>query len=116
MLPHRLGFATLVAIVLAPLTMARAEQTNAPSAPATAVAVRVVASGLQNPWGLQFLPDGRLIVTERAGRLRLVTQEGKLSAPITGLPPILVLGQGGLLDLLLAPDFARSGVIYFSFA
>jgi glucose/arabinose dehydrogenase len=62
------------------------------------------------------LPDGRFLVTERAGRMRIVTPEGKVSDPIAGLPHVVHRGQGGLLDVLLAPDFASSGLIYFTYA
>lgn len=78
--------------------------------------VETVASGLQNPWALAFLPDGRMLVTERPGRLRIVGKDGKLSAPVEGVPPVAAVGQGGLLDIALAPDFSRSHTIYFTFA
>ena len=58
--------------------------------------VETIATGLANPWALAFLPDGRMLVTERAGRLRIVTRDGKLSPPVEGLPPMFVRGQGGL--------------------
>jgi len=95
---------------------AGAAQTNAPPAPATNIKVETVAKGLEHPWGMQFLPDGRLLVTERPGRMRLVTQGGKLSEPLAGIPEVAAEGQGGLLDVELAPDFAVSGLIYFSFS
>ena len=78
---------------------------------------QVVVSGLDHPWSLAFLPDGRLLITERVGRLRLVEADGRLHPkPIAGLPPIHPYGQGGLLDVALPPDFARSRRVYFSFA
>jgi glucose/arabinose dehydrogenase len=65
---------------------------------------------------MQFLPDGRLLVTERPGRLRIVGKDGKLSPPITeGVPEVAAVGQGGLLDVLLAPDFEKTGIIYISY-
>lgn len=81
------------------------------------VAVRadVIANGLQNPWGLDFLPDGSAIVTERAGRMRLLI-DGKLSEPIENVPEVRAQGQGGLLDVIAAPDFATSGLVFFSFS
>jgi len=106
---------SLVAVSLV-VTPAGAEQTNAPAAKPASVRTETVAQGLEHPWGLAFLPDGRLLVTERPGRMRLVTKNGKLSAPIAGLPEIAVLGQGGLLDVALGPDFATSGAIYLSYA
>jgi glucose/arabinose dehydrogenase len=79
------------------------------------IAVETVASGLSNPWSLAFLPDRRMLVTEREGRIRIVTREGALSAPLSGVPAVYSSGQGGLLDIALAPDFATSRLIYFSF-
>ncbi len=78
--------------------------------------VETVAGGLEHPWGLAFLPDGRMLVTERAGRLRLVGADGKLSAPISGVPNVAARGQGGLLDVVLDPGFAQNRTIYLSFA
>jgi aldose sugar dehydrogenase len=115
MLSHR-TFAATLTLLLVSAVGARAEQTNAPSAPATAVKVEEVATGLENPWGMQFLPDGRILVTERPGRLRLISKDGKLSAPIAGMPDVVHGGQAGLLDVLLAQDFADSGFIYVSFS
>lgn len=74
------------------------------------------AKGLEHPWGLAFLPDGRLLVTERAGRLRIVTPDGALSEPIAGVPEVYASGQGGLLDVAIDPDFASNNLIYFSFS
>ena len=71
---------------------------------------------LDHPWGLAFLPDGRMLVTERVGRLRIVSPNGTLSDPIAGVPEVYAEGQGGLLDVALAPDFAQSRMIYLSFA
>ena len=78
--------------------------------------VETVAGGLEHPWGLAFLPDGRMLVTERPGRLRLVGTDGKLSAPITGVPNVAGRGQGGLLDVVPDPGFAQNRTIYLSFA
>jgi len=75
-----------------------------------------VAQGLVNPWSLAFLPDGRMLVTERPGRLRIVEADGRIGAPLAGLPDISVGGQCGLLDVALDPKFADSGFIYFSYA
>jgi glucose/arabinose dehydrogenase len=71
---------------------------------------------LENPWGLAFLPDARMLVTERPGRLRLVAPTGEVSAPIAGVPRVSARGQGGLLDVALAPDFAQSRTVFLSFA
>ena len=95
----------------------QAEITRAPTVKTKAgLKVDTVARGLANPWALQFLPDGRMLVTERPGRLRIVGKDGKLSAPIAGVPKVFASGQGGLLDLALSPDFARSGLVFLSFA
>lgn len=80
------------------------------------IEVVTVAKGLEHPWGLAFLPDGRMLVTERPGRLRIVASDGTLSEPIAGVPEVYENGQGGLLDVALDPDFASSGFIYVSFA
>ncbi len=106
--------------VLAALAIAahvEAAPTSAP-APATpnAVNAETVAKGLAHPWGLQFLDDGRMLVTERPGRLRVVTRDGTLGEPIANVPEVAATGQGGLLDVALAPDFASSRTIYLSFA
>ena len=81
------------------------------------LAARVVdvARGLERPWGLAFLPDGRLLVTERPGRLRIVTGGG-LSAPLAGVPAVFAQGQGGLLDVALGPTFTQDHLVYLSFA
>ena len=79
--------------------------------------VVVLTRGLEHPWGLAFLPDGRLLVTERPGRLRLVAADGTLDPrPVEGLPPIAAQGQGGLLDVALHPQFAENGLVYLSYA
>lgn len=75
-----------------------------------------VARGLENPWALVFLPDGRMLVSERPGRLRIVTPQGQLSAPLAGVPAVVAKGQGGLLDLALDPDFARNRLVYLGYS
>jgi glucose/arabinose dehydrogenase len=93
------------------------EQTDAPAQP-TSVSfdVLTVAAGLQHPWGMDFLPDGRILVTERDGRLRFVSPGGNLSSPVDGLPVVDDRGQGGLLDVALHPEFASNQLIYWSFS
>src|SRR5262245_18855797 len=78
--------------------------------------VVTVAEGLEHPWGIAFLPDGRMLVTERPGRIRIVDKDGHLSAPIAGMPKVYARGEGGLLDLTLDPNFASNSLIYFAFA
>ncbi|MEC5385046.1 PQQ-dependent sugar dehydrogenase [Uliginosibacterium sp. H3] len=91
---------------------------NAISGPATSITP--VASGLVNPWGLAFLPDGRMLVTEREGRMRIVsingTTAGTISTPVSGVPAVHAAGQGGLLDVVLDPAFASNGRIYFAYS
>ena len=94
-----------------------AGQTDAPEHRTNvAVDVVTVAEGLQNPWGMVFLPDRRMLVTERPGRLRVVSAEGKLSAAVAGLPAVDARNQGGLLDVTLDPNFATNRLIYWSYA
>jgi aldose sugar dehydrogenase len=80
------------------------------------IAVDVVASGLVYPWALAFLPDGRMLVTERPGALRIVTSRGEISAPIADVPAVQAEGQGGLLDVALDPQFASNRALYLSYA
>ena len=87
-----------------------------PSPVSGVVRAETVARGLVNPWALAFLPDGRMLVTERPGRLRIVSKDGTLSAPLAGVPEVLARGQGGLLDVALDPDFARNRLVYLSYA
>ncbi len=78
--------------------------------------IETFADGLETPWGLAVLPDGRWLVTERPGRLRLVSAAGQVGPPIAGLPPIFVKQDGGLLDVALHPDYARQGWIYLAYS
>lgn len=80
------------------------------------VHVVTVAEGLDTPWGLAFLPDGSMLVTERAGRLRRVSPSGDVSDPLAGVPEVQARGQGGLLDVVVGPEFATDRRIYFSYA
>ena len=75
-----------------------------------------VVRGLQDPWAMAFLPDGRLLITERGGALRIAAADGRLSAPLTGLPALAVGGQCGLLDVVLDPQFSSNQRIFFTFA
>ena len=87
-------------------------------APAQPSQIDVVefATGLKNPWALAFLPDGRMLVTERPGTLRFIAADGTLSEPIRGVPAVWAEGQGGLLDIVLSPDFASDNLVYFTYA
>jgi glucose/arabinose dehydrogenase len=77
--------------------------------------IATIASGLEHPWAVALLPDGRFLVTERPGRMRYVSATGELSAPLGGVPEVSANGQGGLLDVALAPDFTGSHRIWFTF-
>lgn len=74
-----------------------------------------VATGLSYPWGLAFLPDGRMLVTEKGGRMRVVTAAGLVGDPLTGVPAVVASGQGGLLDVVLSPSFATDQTLFFTF-
>ncbi len=92
-------------------------QTRAPERKTNvAFEVVTVAKGLDRPWGLAFLPDGKMLVTERPGRLRIVSPDGTVSQPVEGLPPVDARNQGGLLGLALDPSFAANQLIYWSYA
>jgi len=94
-----------------------AGQTDAPEQKLNvAFDVVTVVEGLQNPWAVAFLPAGKMLITERPGRLRVAGADGKLSEPVAGLPPVVARGQGGLLDVALDPAFAKNNLIYWSFS
>jgi aldose sugar dehydrogenase len=80
------------------------------------LAVQTMARGLDHPWALAFLPDGRMLVTERLGRMRLIAKDGTLSPPLGGVPKVFASGQGGLLDLALDRGFAQNHTVYFCYA
>lgn len=93
-----------------------AEQEAEPAAEKPNYKLVTVAEGLEFPWSLAFLPDGRMLVTERPGRLRIVTADGQLSPPVTGVPAVFAQRQGGLLDVALDPQFASNARVYLSYA
>ena len=82
----------------------------------TGYEAKVLTEGLKSPWGITSLPDGRFLVTEKAGNLRIVTPAGKLSEPITGLPEVHFKGQGGLLGITLDPNFSSNRMVYWTFS
>jgi glucose/arabinose dehydrogenase len=96
----------------------RAQAPRSPTPRPTEGVVRVetVARGLEHPWALEFLPDGRMLVSERPGRIRIVSPGGGISEPLAGVPEVQAGGQGGLLDLALDPGFARNRLVYLSYA
>ena len=91
-------------------------ETATHAAPSGTPRVTEIASGLEHPWSVALLPDGGFLVTERDGRLRRIAADGAVSAPIAGVPEVFAQGQGGLLDVVLAPDFDNSRRIYLSYA
>jgi glucose/arabinose dehydrogenase len=95
---------------------AQAPRSPTPEPTKGVVRVETVARGLEHPWALEFLPDGRMLVTERPGRLRIVDRSGRISEPLAGVPQVQASGQGGLLDVALDPGFAQNRVVYLSFA
>jgi aldose sugar dehydrogenase len=111
-----LAFALIFAFapVIAPVTVFAEERVI--ETEAGPVKVEIIARGLEHPWSLQSLPDGRMLVTERAGRLRALDEDGQLSEPIRGVPEVQAQGQGGLLDVALDPDFASNRLVYLSYA
>ena len=113
-----LRVALVVGALAAGSTLAPRAAANGMLYPSEAGPLRVteVARGLESPWALAFLPDGRLLVTERPGRMRIVDAQGRVSEPVTGVPEVHARGQGGLLDVVLGPDFARDRLIVFSYA
>ena len=110
-----LAAAILSAAALSAAGPARAQARNFDSSAGPLRAV-TVARGLEHPWSLAFLPAGRMLVSERPGRLRILTRNGGVGAPVRGLPPIAAVGQGGLLDVVADPDFAANRTIFFSFS
>jgi glucose/arabinose dehydrogenase len=110
--------AASLASCTSPPTQAQGPAPRSPTPKATEGVVRAetVARGLEHPWALEFLPDGGMLVTERPGRVRIVEQNGRISAPLAGVPPVATGGQGGLLDVALDPSFAENRLIYLSYA
>lgn len=106
----RFAIASAALLALVPAAAAQTVESSAGNLTAT-----VIAEGLDHPWALGFLPDGRMLVTERSGQLRIV-DGGVVGEPIAGVPAVYNQGQGGLLDLALAPDFETSGRIYLTFS
>lgn len=91
-------------------------QSPTPSSTPGVVHAVTVAQGLVNPWGLAFLPDGRMLVTERPGRVRIVSPNGTLSEPLTGVPAVAARSQGGMLDVAIDPEFATNRFVYLTFS
>ena len=109
----RAAFSIAASIALAGSACAATQTFPSSAGP---IAVETVVNGLQHPWALAFLPDGRMVLTERPGRMRIATRDGKLSAAIAGLPKVFASGQGGLLDVAIDRGFSQNRTIYFCFA
>jgi glucose/arabinose dehydrogenase len=105
-----------VIIAAASLSAQTAQRSPTPASIPLRANVTEVARGLEHPWGLAFLADGRMLVTERPGRLRIVAKDGTVSRPVAGVPAVAARGQGGLLDVAVDPQFARNNIIYLSFS
>lgn len=109
--------AILPAIIL--LVLARpglAETVKTIETESGSVQVENIVGGLVHPWGMAFLPDGRALITERPGRLRLLDTDNALSGPLKGVPEVYARGQGGLLDVAIDPDFQQNRYVYLSYA
>src|SRR5215468_356427 len=108
----------LIAVLTIVLATAGTVQAADPTFPSSAgdLSVQTVATGLVHPWSLAFLPDGRMLVTERPGRMRIVTRNGQLSSALGNVPKAYVQGQAGLMDVLLARDFNQTHTIFVCYA
>jgi len=113
---RKIALAASMALILAAPAFAAAPSSPQPQHEADPFKLTTVAKGLVNPWGLALLPDGRYLVTERPGRMRIVAKDGTLGEPLAGVPEVLARGQGGLLDITLSPKFSEDKLVYFSFA
>ena len=105
----------LVPLLFASTVLAGAAVPAAPPPVPAEPGIVVVATGLEHPWGMAFLPDGRILVTERPGRLRIVERDGRLGAPLAGVPAVDAVNQGGLLDVALDPSFASNKLVYVAY-
>jgi glucose/arabinose dehydrogenase len=116
-MPRQIAGACVLAAILAALAASPSPaQERSVKAGIGNLRVETVASGLNHPWGMAFLPDGRMLVTERVGTLRIVDKNGLVSRPLQGVPPVFAERQGGLLDVALDPDFGSSRLVYLTYA
>jgi glucose/arabinose dehydrogenase len=107
--------ATLLLAATLPASPASAAETREIPSKKAALVVETLATGLKQPWSVEVLPDGAQLVSEKGGTLRLI-RDGKVSAPLRGVPEVSTTGQGGLLDIALAPDFATSRTLYLTYS
>ncbi len=108
--------AVLAAALITHATTSAAQPPQSVETQAGRIRVEALAEGLVHPWGMAFLPDGRMLITERPGRLRILATDNTLSEPLAGVPEVFAQRQGGLLDVALDPDFASNRQVYLSFA
>jgi glucose/arabinose dehydrogenase len=114
---RKLAISSLAALaVFATHAAAQAPKSPTPNPVAAPFEATTVAKGLASPWGIAFLPDGRILVTEKAGTLRIVEKDGRISEPLAGVPKVQASGQGGLLDVALSPNFAGDGLVYLAYS
>jgi aldose sugar dehydrogenase len=114
--PGRQSFLALLAaaLIFAPWPVLAAERVI--DSETGKIKVETVTDGLSQPWGLAFLPDGRMLVTEKSGQLRVVSKDGTKSEPLAGVPKVVAAEQGGLLDVAIDPDFANNNFVYLSYS
>lgn len=108
--------ALLPALLLCHVALADAPRSPTPASVDGPFKVNTLARGLVSPWGLALLPDGRVLVTQRGGQLRMVSANGEVSGPLEGVPAVFAKGQGGLLDVTLSPSFSQDRLVYLSYA
>lgn len=113
---ERRGAFALIAASLTLLPAAGCAEDRTVDTETGTIKVETLAEGLDHPWGMAFLPDGRLLVTERAGDLRIMSADGTLTEPLSGVPKVVANGQGGLLDVALDPNFADNKLVYLSYS
>ncbi len=114
--PFGLVLSFVFPIAVATAALAQAPRSPTPQPVDAPVRTTVVAEGLERPWAIEFLPDGRMLVTERPGHLRVIGTDGSVSKPLEGVPKVYARGQGGLLDIALSPRFAEDRMLYLSYA
>lgn len=112
----RAGSLLAGAALLSGASVAQAQTLAAPVPAPQAAVAETVATGLEHPWAVAFLPEGRFLVTERPGRMRIVQADGRINPPLQGVPEVAAGGQGGMLDVITDSDYARNRTIYFCYA
>lgn len=112
----RMWLTVIVALACTDRVSAQAQRSPTPSSVASPFKVTAIVEGLDHPWGLALLPDGTMLVTERPGRLRRISADGRISAALSGVPAVVARGQGGLLDVSLSPAFGEDRTIYLTYS